>query len=154
MLSVDRSQLHDLIDLDDHRARGRRHRHVEVAARAPIGEVAERIGTMGLEQGEVSGDRGFQQVALAVELPHLFALGNRRPDAGATVEGGDTGATRPDPLGQRPLWHQLQAYLAGTVLPLEVAITRSGCTNGEGGDKARDQPVLAERVQLVAKTDV
>ena len=72
---------------------------------------------------ETSANRpALQDVALAVELALLLALGHQRADAGLGVEGRDAGAAGADALGQRALRREFELQLAGQILLLEELV--------------------------------
>ena len=63
-----------------------------------------------------------RRYSLAVDGPHLLALGDLGAHAGAGVEAADAGAAGAQPLGQGPLRHELHLELAGEVLALELLV--------------------------------
>ena len=59
---------------------------------------------------------------MAVELAHLFAIGDVSADAGARVEAGDAGATGAHAFGERALRSEFDLNLTGEELPLELGV--------------------------------
>src|SRR5690348_9040934 len=63
----------DLLDLDDDAAGGGGHRHVEVAAGAPVGEIARRIGHLRSQERHVGGEGVFEHAGTVIEHARLLA---------------------------------------------------------------------------------
>src|SRR5919204_3104652 len=130
----------ELFDLDDRRAGRHGHRGVEVARAEAEAEVAVRIRPPRVDERDVGGERGLQQVPPPVELAHLsgpaplddlavrpVALGEAagldvRAGSGRREERGDAVPARPQPLRERALRGELDLDLAGQEAPLQVAV--------------------------------
>src|SRR5579875_559476 len=70
-LRIELADLDQVVDLGDHDPRRGRHRHVEVAARAVVDEVAQPVAARGLDQRVVGVQRPLEQVGHAVDLARL-----------------------------------------------------------------------------------
>src|SRR3954451_22584163 len=81
VVGIDLAGLDEVLDLGDGDAGRGRHDWVEVARRLAVDEVALGIALPGMDDGEVGEDAAFHDVALAVELALLLALGDERADA-------------------------------------------------------------------------
>jgi len=57
--------------------------------------VAEAVGPVAGDERVVDGERSLQQVGLAVEVPHLLAVGDPGAQAGRGVEGREASASGP-----------------------------------------------------------
>ena len=133
---VDLARRHHLLHLRDGDPRGRRHHRVEVAGGLAVDEVPPGVGLPGVDEREVRAERQLEQVLAPVDDARLLALGDLRPDAGGGVEAADAGAAGADPLGERPLRHELDLELAREVLALELLVLARRTTrpsSGSGG---------------------
>src|SRR5882724_111010 len=83
LLEVDavHDALDEALDLGDGDARRRRHDRIEVARRLAIDEVALGIALPGMHDGKIGEDAALHDIALAVELALLLALGDEGADA-------------------------------------------------------------------------
>src|SRR3954452_21053082 len=103
VIGIDVAGLDEMLDLGNRHSRRRRHDRVEVARRLAIDEITLGVALPGMDDGEVGENAALHDVALAVELALLLALGDERADAGLGEEGGNAGAAGTDALGQRAL---------------------------------------------------
>ena len=141
---IEGAGLDELLDLDDGRPAGHRHRRIEVARGAAKDQVAAVVGLPGLDEREVGHQRALQHVGVAVELAQFLALGDDRADAGAREEGRDAGAAGAQPLGERALRRELELELAGQVLALELLVL---------ADVARDHLLDLPRLEQLAEAE-
>ena len=70
------------------------------------------IAHPGLDDRQVRGQPGLEQIRFAVDHAGLLAFGRRGPRAGASVEAVDSRTAGADPLGQRALRIELDFQLA------------------------------------------
>ena len=95
---------------------GGRHHRIEVARGLAVDEIALGVALPGIDDREVGDEAALHDVALAVELALLLALGDHGAGAGRGEEGRNAGAAGADALGQRALRVELDLELAGEVL--------------------------------------
>src|SRR6266545_2396979 len=112
----------DVRRLDDRHLRGGAHHRPEVPGRLAEDEVSPGVRLPGVDEREVGPERQLEEIGAAVDDAGLLSLRHLRADAGRGVEAAQPRAPRPDPLGERPLRHELHLDLAGEVLPLELLV--------------------------------
>ena len=100
---------------------------------------------MGVDDGEIGGERALHHVVGPVEVPDLLALGDDGADAGAGEEGGNAGAAGPYAFREGTLRVELQLQLAGQVLFLEQLVLAD-----IGRDHLRDLPGLQQDAEAGA----
>src|SRR5579875_1187095 len=93
----------ELLDFGDRAAGSSRHHRVEVAGGFAELEVAEAVGSVGVDQGEVRGERRFEDVGFAVEVAGFLAVGGEGAGLGGGVEGRDAGTAGADAFGEGAL---------------------------------------------------
>ncbi len=81
-------RLDDLFNLGDSNLAASRRQRVEVARRLPVDKVAEGVGLPSFHQRNVSLNSKLKDMRLTTEVLVLFTLGDKRSDAGASVEAG------------------------------------------------------------------
>ena len=108
MLRIEIAERHHAHHLGDGELARRRHDRAEIARRGMIDEIAPAIGAMGADEGDISVDRLFQQIGLAVDHPRFLAFGQRRAHPGADIEPADPGPACTNPLAQGTLRHQFE----------------------------------------------
>src|SRR6266540_275197 len=112
----------DVRRLDDRHLRGGAHHRPEVPGRLAEDEVSPGVRLPCVDEREVGPERQLEEIGAAVDDAGLLSLRHLRADAGRGVEAAQPRAPRPDPLGERPLRHELHLDLAGEVLPLELLV--------------------------------
>ena len=112
----------DLIHLDDGDARRLGEAGVEVLAAAAKLHVAEPVGAVSSQQGEVDPDRLLEHMAQAIEFADFLVRGDIGIRAGGGVEGGNARTAGTAALDQRALRHQLHFQLAGDDLPFACSL--------------------------------
>src|SRR5690606_39327889 len=100
VFGVDGTGLDDAADLDDGGGRRGGHDGAEVAGGLAVDEVAGAVGGVGLDEGDVGGERLFEDVPLSVDDAGLLALGEHGAVAGAGEEAADAGAAGADAFGE------------------------------------------------------
>lgn len=118
-VGIEDAGLDNLLNLDDGDLAGHRDCRVEVARGAAKDQVAQIISLPRLDERNIGHERTPHQIDAAVELARFLAFGDQRADSGAREQGGDAGATRAQPLGQRSLRRELGSELSRQVLALE-----------------------------------
>src|SRR2546426_4029478 len=73
-LRVDLTRLHQTLHLRDRQARRRGHDRVEVARRLAVLQIPQAITPIRLDEGEICGERGFQDIVALSEAPGLLPL--------------------------------------------------------------------------------
>ena len=139
VIRIDGAGLDQVLHFGDGDARGGRHHGIEVARRSPIDQITHAVAFPRLDEGEVGAQRVLEDVGLAVNRPRLLALGDERAVSRRREEAADAGAARPNPLGKRPLGHQLDLDLAAQELALELLVLAD-----VGRDHFLDLPRLHE----------
>src|SRR6266487_3492013 len=164
VLRRDLAGLDQPLHLGDGDPTGRRAQRVEVARARVVPEVAVPVPDRRADQAEVADDAGLQDVLPAVEHPGLLfrradrdaagpvvpprqpAVGHLGAHAGRRVERRNASAAGPQPLGQCPLWTQLDLELAGQELPLELLVLPDvgpdGAPDPLGGEQPAEPPVV------------
>jgi len=94
------------------------------------------VGLAGADEGEVGAERQFQQPGLAVDLHGPLAALHQGAEPGPREHAAEAVPPGADPLGERPLGHELDLDRAVDHLPLGL---------GVGPDVRRDQPPYQTR---------
>ena len=94
VVGVDIARLHQVLDLRDGDFPGGRHHRIEVTRGLSIDEIAFGIGHPGMHDRQIGNDAPLHDVALAVELAFLFALGDVGAGTGAGKESRNARARR------------------------------------------------------------
>src|SRR5579862_4492355 len=105
---IERAEFDDVLSLHDRQLRGRRHHRIEIARGRPVGEVAPAVGFPRLDQRHVAGQRVFQNVFAAANLPLFLAFGELGADGRRRVEGRNAGPGRAHALRHRALRHDFK----------------------------------------------
>ncbi|MDT4841579.1 hypothetical protein FQZ97_754390 [compost metagenome] len=95
-----------------------------------------------LDDGEVAGDRRFEDVLATVEFTHFLAFGNRGAITGGSEEGRNAGAAGAHLLGEGALGRQFDFQLAAQQLLLE-----QGVFANVGGDHLADLAVFEQHAE-------
>ena len=131
--------------------RGGRHRRVEVAGRAAVPEVPDRVGPGRVDERDVGPERPLEDVRHAVDLALLLPFREVRPGADRREEPADAGSAGPDRLGERSLRQQLvsisPALTAGTASGFEVKNEQMPCGSAPAGGACRARDRLADVVR-------
>src|SRR6516162_91784 len=75
LLRIERAEIDNVLRLRDRQLRRRRHHRIEISRRGAIDQVAPAIGFPGLDQGDVAGQRFFQEIFAAGNLALFLAGG-------------------------------------------------------------------------------
>ena len=146
---VDVARLDDAVfHLDDGDVGGHGHDGIEVALGEAELQVAEGVGAIGADQGEVGRQGIFQYVGAPVDFAVLLALGQFGPHAGGGVESADAGGGGAHPFGQGTLRHQLSVQFAVVVHLDEGGDLRRVGRSREGTDHLLDLAGLDERAHV------
>src|SRR5579862_398125 len=112
VVGIDLARLDQILDFGHrHLARGRHHR-IKIARGLAVNEVAFGIAEISVHDRQIGDDAALHDVALAVELAHVLALGDLGADAGLGEERRDAGAAGADAFGERALRVELDLELA------------------------------------------
>ena len=120
-IRVDGAELDDFRDLGDGEIRRHGHHRIKVACGFPIDEIAPAVSPQRLDQGNVTAQRHFEHIPLAVDLAQLFAFGELGADRDRRVEAAEPGRGAAHALAQGPLREQLELDASRLVLCIEAA---------------------------------
>ena len=110
-LRGDLARFNDLVDLHDGHLRRLGEAGPEMLVGAAELHIAEAVGPVPRDERVVDGQRRLQQVGLAVEVPHLLAVGDRGVQARRGVESREASASGPQALHQGALRDQFEGHL-------------------------------------------
>ena len=95
VIGVDLPRLDQMLDLGDRDVRGGGHHRIEVPRGLPIQKITNAVASPGLDEREVSVQRGFEHVWLTGNRAGFLAFGNQRPISGRCKETANARAVRP-----------------------------------------------------------
>ena len=137
---IELPRFNQLLDLRDRDLPGLRAEWIEVHGGGMEDKVAVPVALPGMDQSEIGIDGLLQHIVLSAEGAHLLrrrrdgdvtgvvvllrqaAFAHLSTDTSRSVEGGDPGATGPQPLGQSALRCQLHLEFTRKVLAGELLV--------------------------------
>jgi hypothetical protein len=112
----------DVVRTDNDRVGRHRDHRIEIAGRQRVAQVSQVIGQECLHQRKVGAQRGFEQIAFAVQIDPLLAGLHRRPDAGLRQDPAEPMPAGADALDQRSLRDKFHFEFPSHHLPLGLRI--------------------------------
>src|SRR4051794_16159916 len=140
----DHPDRHDVLGLGQDDTGGHGHQRIEVPRRQRIGQIADVVGLLGVEESEVGLDRLLEKERAPIDLKGLLALPDQRAPSGRGQPPPQPVAAGTDALGQRALGNQLDLDPPRQHLPLGFRV---------GADMARDHPADQLGVDQLADPD-
>src|SRR6266851_1986596 len=115
-----------------------RHHWTEVHLRVAKREIAEAVGRVAANQGEIALDRLLQYVLATIEAAHLLAMCELGAEADGRIKSRDAGTPGADALRKGALRHALQIDLARHPQSLEWRGLRVVAACGRAHDLANE----------------
>jgi len=142
VFGIDFAALHEFFGLYDRGRRRHTHRRAEVTGRLVVGEIAQWVGDLALDERKVRLEPRLHHIGASLELPCLFALGQDGSHGRRRIERRDACSRCADAFGERSLRHDFEFNSPGAV---EFGEHLGLAGSGERTDHPADLSVADER---------
>src|ERR1700722_988164 len=120
MLRFDRADRNNFVDFDDGRRCSHSHDGVEIPRRETVGQIAQLVGCLGLDESIVRVNGHLQDAALPLNNALFFAGSNLRADAHGSVKSAETCCGGSHALAENSLRHEFESHFLCRKLLLKI----------------------------------